>query len=64
MGAKPNIEQVIEHRNGWNDLFWLMAENNVTKYNEIKKLETSQFFIFLEKWKQMIDERIKQAKKQ
>lgn len=62
MSAKPRIIEVIEHRKQWNDLFWGIAENDVIKYNEIKRLEVSQFFIFLEKWKEMIEEKIKQLK--
>ena len=41
----------------------MIAENDVLKYKEIKKLEVAQFFTFLEKWKEMIEEKIKQAKK-
>jgi hypothetical protein len=63
LSAKPNVEQIIEHRIAWNDLFWMIAENDVLKYKEIKKLEVAQFFTFLEKWKEMIEEKIKQAKK-
>lgn len=64
MGAKPKIEEVIEHRMQWNDLWWLIAENDVLKYNEVKRLEVAQFFIFLEKWKEAIENKIKNLKNQ
>ena len=64
MGAKPNVQQVIEHRQQWNDLFWLISETDVTKFKEIKRLEVAQFFLFLEKWKEMIENKLKQIKNQ
>lgn len=47
----------------WNDLFWLIAENDVLKYKEIKALEVSVFFSFLEKWKKATEEKIKLSKR-
>ena len=63
MSAKPNAVEVIEHRKQWNDLFWLIAETDVTKFKETKKLETAEFFIFLEKWKEMIKNKLKNLRK-
>lgn len=52
MSAKPNFVFVLEHRKEWEDLWWILADNDVTKYNEIKRLEVVQFYNFLERWKE------------
>lgn len=64
LGAKPNVVEIIEHRKNWEDIWWLLAENDVVKYNEVRKLEVVQFFTFLEKWKEMIEKKMKQIKHQ
>lgn len=61
MSAKPNIVQMMEYRKGWEDLFWILAENDVSKYNEVKKLEVVQFYTFLDKWKEMMRKRTEKA---
>lgn len=50
-GAKSNILFAFETRKEWEDLWWILAENEIVKYNEIKKLEVVQFYRFLERWK-------------
>lgn len=43
--------EILEHRKQWEDLWWLLADNDVIKYNEIKRLEIVQFFNYVERWK-------------
>ena len=60
MSAKPTVVEVLEHRKEWEDLWWLLAENDVLKYNEIKRLEIIQFFNYVERWKIAMKKKIKQ----
>ena len=60
LSAKPHFVFVLEHRKEWEDLWWILADNDVTKYNEIKRLEVVQFYNFLERWKEAMRKKTKQ----
>lgn len=59
MSAETNLISAMKHRKEWEDLWWILAENDVTKYNEIKRLEVVQFYNFLERWKEVMRQRTK-----
>lgn len=63
MSAEPTVVHVLKHRNEWEDLWWLLAENDVLKYKEIKRLEIVQFYNFLERWKEAMKKKIQNQTK-
>ena len=63
MSAKATVIQIFEHRKDWEDLWWILAENEILKFNEIKKLEVVQFYRFLERWKEEMRKKTQQALK-
>lgn len=64
MSAKPHIVEVMKHRKDWEDLLWILAENDVIKYGEIKRLEIVQFYHFLERWKEIMKKKTEQINQQ
>lgn len=67
MGANkiPLLREIENHRKVWNDLFWNMADGDVTKYNEIKRLDAiHEFWKFFDFWKERQEQKIAAARKQ
>lgn len=64
MSAKATAIEVFEHRKDWEDLFWILAENDIVKFKEIRRLEVVQFYSFLERWKEIMRKKMENAKKQ
>lgn len=49
---KPLIIQIADHRKMWQELWWNMAEGDITGYREIKKLDVFEFWGFFDKWRE------------
>lgn len=43
---------INEHKNTWQELWWNMAEGEVTAYREIKKMDVFEFYSFFDKWRE------------
>jgi hypothetical protein len=54
----------MKHRKDWTDLLWVLAENDVQKYNELRKLEIVQFYDFLERWKEAMKKKTERINQQ
>lgn len=70
MGAEkqdflPSKKQINEHRKIWNELILNMAEGDVQKANEIKRMDaTLEFWQYFDYWRQKQKEKLDQIKKQ
>lgn len=70
MGAEkqdflPSKKQIIEHRKIWNELILNMAEGDVQKANEIKRMDaTLEFWQYFDYWRQKQKEKLDQIKQQ
>ena len=59
-GKIPIMREIENHRKIWSELFWNMADGDVTKYNEIKRLDAiTEFWKFFDYWKQRQEAKIK-----
>jgi coenzyme F420-reducing hydrogenase beta subunit len=61
----PILSEIENHRKIWQELFWNMADGDVLKYNEIKRLDAiTEFWKFFDLWRERQNKKIEQARKQ
>lgn len=61
----PILSEIENHRKIWQELFWNMADGDVLKYNEIKRLDAiTEFWKFFDLWRERQSKKIEQARKQ
>ena len=58
LSAIPYEVEVFEHRKQWEDLWWVLADNDIIKLKEIKGLEVVQFYNFLARWKETMKKKL------
>lgn len=64
---RPIIKDIEEHKKTWRQLWLNMAEGDITRYNEIKRLDClTEFWIYFDSWrdkqKKLIDDYKKQKR--
>ena len=70
MGAKnngylPTKRQVAEHRKIWNELILNMADGDVNKANDIKRMDaTLEFWQYFDYWRQKQQEKLEMIRQQ
>jgi hypothetical protein len=42
---------MVDHRKMWQELWWKMADGNVTGYREIKRMDVMEFWGFFDRWR-------------
>lgn len=62
---KPNKKQIAEHRKIWNELILNMADGDVNKANEIKRMDaTLEFWQYFDYWRQKQQEKLELIRQQ
>jgi len=64
LGASPVVEEILEFRNKWEDLWWAMSENDVMKYAEIKRLDVITFYGVYDRWVEYLTKKLEQQQNQ
>ena len=62
MSALPLVEDILEFRHKWEDLWWAMSENDVLKYKEIKKFDVVTFYGVYDRWIEYLNKKIEQQR--
>ena len=62
-GKLPILREIENHRKIWRELFWNMAEGDVTRYNEIKRLNVFEFWKYFDFWRERMSKRIEANRK-
>ena len=62
MRASPLVEEILEFRNKWEDLWWAMSDNDVMRYAEIKKLDIVEFYGVYDRWVEFLNKKIEQQR--
>ena len=64
-GQIPVIKQIEEHKKTWRELWLNMAEGDVVRYNEIKRMDTiTEFWHFFDFWRQRQTKKLENLRKQ
>lgn len=65
---RPIIEHIKEHKKVWENLWLNMADGDIIKYKEIKRMNAiSEFWFFFDSWRekqQQLIEEYKRSKRQ
>ena len=56
------MEEILEFRNKWEDLWWAMSDNDVMRYAEIKKLDIIAFYGVYDRWVEYLNKKIEQQR--
>lgn len=62
-GFTPTKRQISEHRKKWNELILNMANGDISKANEIKKMDaTREFWQYFDYWRENQKKQLEQMK--
>lgn len=56
--------KIIKNRQDWTKLLWAICDNNMAAYTELKKLDTIDFFVVFQQWKEKMEALKKQHEQQ
>lgn len=63
-GYIPTKNQIEKHRKIWNDLIYNMADGDITRINEIKRMDAKlEFWQFFDNWREKQQQKLEQLRK-
>ena len=63
--AVPILRDIAQHKKTWTELWYRMADGDITRYNEIKKMDALyEFWNYFEMWQEKQAKQLENYKNQ